>query len=343
MKTLVWTGPNTMVVEETEKPSPNQGEVLIQVDVVGICGSEIEGFLGHNSLRVPPLVMGHEFCGHIVELGDNISDLKIGQKAVVNPLISCGKCDRCVKGKENLCDHRQILGIHRPGAFAEYVVVPAANVHVISDEVSSFDAALAEPLACSVRGVRRALETEPFANVLVYGAGAIGLLNAFVAQIMGANKVIVTDINEERLVNIQKLGIEHTINSTTTDVKAEVERITDGAGIDVVIDAAGFLPTRSQAMEIINSGGVILNVGLGINETPLPINDQIRSEITILGTFTYTKQDFKDAIKLLVEGKISHQGWSEKRPLEAGQQSFTDLVNGQVVNSKIFLDLKEVR
>lgn len=342
MKTLVWIGPNEMVVEEREKPTIKGDEVLIEVDVVGICGSEIEGFLGHNSLRVPPLVMGHEFAGVVAEIGENVSGLKIGQKVVVNPLIACGRCDRCIKGTENLCDHRTIIGIHRPGAFAEFVAVPARNVHVIPDEMNVYDAALTEPLACSLRGVRRALAFEPFANVLVYGAGTIGLLSAFVAQILGANKVIVADLNEKRLETIQNVGIQHVIHSKTEDVKAAVERITLGAGVDVIVDAAGFVPTRTEALQVINAGGVILNIGLGVDETPLNINDQIRREITILGTFTYTAQDFKHALELLKEGKISHVGWSERRPLSNGQAAFTDLVQGRVTNSKIFLNVKEV-
>lgn len=327
-------------MKQAEKPVIKADEVLIEVDVVGICGSEIEGFLGHNSLRVPPLVMGHEFCGHIAELGENVNHLEIGQKAIINPLIACGRCDRCLRGTENLCDNREILGIHRPGSFAEYIAVPASSVVVISEELNSYSAALAEPLACSVRGVRRALASHPFANVLIYGAGAIGLLSGFVAKTLGANKVIMADINSERLETVKKAGIDYIINSRTTNLKEEVTKIAGQKGIDVIIDAAGFLPTRTEAIEVINLGGVILNIGLGINETPLPINDQIRSEITIMGTFSYTKQDFKDAVQLLEEGKITHEGWSERRPLEAGQEAFTELVNGQVINSKIFLELK---
>lgn len=339
MKTLMWTGPKTMVIENHETPSIKQDEVLIQVDAVGICGSEIEGFLGHNSLRKPPLVMGHEFSGTIVQLGESVNGLSAGAKAVVNPLISCGTCDRCRRGFVNICDTRQIIGIHRPGAFAEYVAVPASAICVVPRSIGSFRASLAEPLACSLRATRRALSAHPFANVLVYGVGTIGLLSAFVSKILGANKIIVLDVNDERLKTVKGVGIEYGINSRTEDVPARIVEITEGKGIDVIIDAAGFLPTRTQAFDLVNPGGVIMNIGLGINETPLPINNQIRSEITVLGSFCYTKQDFYDAIQLLVEGKISEEGWSEIRPLEAGEEAFSDLVAGKVTNSKIFLHL----
>lgn len=337
MKTLVWTAPRTMKIEQMDEPVIKSDEVLIKVEAVGICGSEIEGFLGHNSLRIPPLIMGHEFCGRIADVGKDVANLKIGSKVIVNPLISCGRCDRCRRGAENLCDNRKIIGIHRPGAFAEYVAVPASCVNVIHEDLNSYSAALAEPLACCLRAARRALSMHPFSNVMIYGAGAIGLLSAYVSKILGAGRVIVVDINDERLNNIQNAGIEFVINSKAENVESKIKKITQEKGVDVIIDAAGFLPTRTEAVKLINPGGIIMNIGLGIDETPLLINHQIRSEISILGSFCYTRQDFHDAVQLITEGKISHEGWSEIRPLESGPEAFIELVNGKVVNSKILL------
>lgn len=335
MKALIWTEPNKMEIQEVSIPALQKDEVLIKVDVVGICGSEIEGFLGHNSLRVPPLIMGHEFSG-VVENTDGSPDL-MGKRVVVNPLISCGKCNRCRKGLENLCDNRSILGIHRPGAFGEYVSVPSSAVLPIPDHLNSFAASLTEPLACSLRATKRAMANHPFANVVVYGAGTIGLLSAFVAKILGAENVIVLDLNQERLNTIQESGIAHVIQSNKENVEERVKEITGQKGLDIIIDAAGFVPTRQQAIKIINPGGVIMNIGLGVDETPIPINQTIRSEITELGSFCYTKQDFYEALQLLVNEQISEKIWSEVRPIESGHQSFVDLVSGNVVKSKIFL------
>lgn len=339
MKTLVWTGANTMQVEQYDLPAVKAGEVLIKVEAVGICGSEIEGFLGHNSLRIPPLVMGHEFSGKIVELGDNVKNLTVGDKVVANPLTSCGVCNRCRKGLENLCDTRSIIGIHRPGAFAEFVTAPASAIHVVPDTLDSYLASLTEPLACCLRAAKRALTLHPLANVLIYGAGTIGLLSGLVSQILGANKVILLDLNDDRLQTVQQAGIDFVVNPKSEDVPARIQEITNNEGIDVIIDAAGFAPTRQQAFELINPGGVIMNLGLGIDETPLRINHLIRSEITVLGSFCYTKQDFQDAVKLILEGKISKEGWSEIRPLEEGQQAFRELVAGKMAKSKIFLHI----
>lgn len=341
MKVLSWNGPKKMEIEEKQIPELKQNEVLIKVEAVGLCGSEIEGFLGHNSLRVPPLVMGHEFSGHIADIGESVTGVTKGTKVVVNPLLICGTCKQCRRGNETQCENRQIIGIHRSGAFAEYVAVPASAIVEVPEKLDSFAASLAEPLACTFRAVRRAMAAHTVPNILVYGAGAIGLLSSFVAKELGANKIIVADINEDRLQTLQEVGIENTLNNSKDDFEAKLEEIVGYKGIDVVIDAVGFQATRTQSAKVVNPGGMIMNVGLGIDETVVPINHYIRSEITILGSFCYSRQDFQDAVQLLVEEKVTPKGWTEVRTLEDGQQSFMDLVNGEVKNSKIFLDLNK--
>ncbi|RKL65053.1 galactitol-1-phosphate 5-dehydrogenase [Salipaludibacillus neizhouensis] len=338
MKVLSWNGPKRIDVEDRPVPEIKRDEVLVKVDVVGICGSEIEGFLGHNSLRIPPLVMGHEFSGYVEKIGEEVTHLSEGTKVVVNPLINCGHCAKCRKGLENLCDERQIIGIHRPGAFAEFVAVPGSAVIEVPSTLDSYTASLAEPLACCLRASRRAVANHSFSNVLIYGAGAIGVLSAFVAKNLGASRVIVADINDDRLKTVREVGIKDTLNPNDENFEQNIKAIAGDKGIDVIIDAVGFLPTRKQAANLINTGGVIMNIGLGIDETPLPINNFIRSEVTVLGSFCYTKQDFYDAVQLLVDSKINIKGWTEVRKLDEGHQSFMDLIENKVEKSKIFLD-----
>jgi len=337
MKTLLWTKAQVMEMQELEKPEVKSDEVLVKVEAAGVCGSEIEGYLGHNSLRVPPLVMGHEFAGTIAEVGSAVNNLALNDRVVVNPLISCGNCGSCRKGYENLCETRQIIGIHRPGGFAEYVAVPASCIWRIPESLDFVTASLTEPLACSLRATKRAMAANPFANVVVYGAGAIGLLSALVAQMMGASNVIIFDINEKRLETVKNSGIEHALLSNDPDLKNKLAEIVGERGVDVIIDAAGFVPTRLQAIELINNGGTIMNIGLGVDETPIPVNVQIRREITFLASFCYTKQDFYEALEVLKSGKIKHDIWSEIRTLEEGDHAFQDLINNRVTNSKIFM------
>jgi 2-desacetyl-2-hydroxyethyl bacteriochlorophyllide A dehydrogenase len=346
VKSLVWTAPEKMEFKETDIPEPGADEVLIEVKAVGICGSEIEGYRGHNSLRVPPLVMGHEFSGIIRRLGSQVETegkkeetLRPGQRVTVNPLTFCGKCMRCQKGLVNLCDHRSIIGIHRPGAFAEYVVVPAQNVHVVPDETDFQRAALTEPLACSLRAARRALDIHPLANVVVIGAGAIGLLSAMACRLLGAAHVTILDTNDARLETALNIGVNAAFNPNKGDVKAYIARTCGEDAVDVVIDAAGFQPTRAMAIDLLHPGGTFMNIGLGIDDTVLPINRAIRSEIRMLGSFCYDQVDFHEAKKLLLSGKINHEGWTEARPLSEGPQAFKQLVEGSVSSGKIILTL----
>ncbi|UVI28535.1 zinc-dependent alcohol dehydrogenase [Paenibacillus spongiae] len=338
MNALVWVANETMQWEPRPDPVPLPSEVLIQVKAVGICGSEIEGYLGHNSLRIPPLVMGHEFCGEIVGMGSEVSGLRAGQKVVVNPLLFCGQCRSCMKGLTQLCEKRNIIGIHRSGAFGELVSVPAQAVVPVPDSISPFRAALSEPLACSLRATKRAMAGHSLPNVLVFGAGGIGLLCAMSARILGASKIAIVDRNPDRLAMTKRLALGEVINSAAEDIRSKALELFGGEGVDVVIDAAGFQDTRDTAVRLLNSGGTLMNIGLGIDDTSLPMNHLTRQEITILGSFCYTREDFSDAVALLVSGRVTEEGWTEIRPLSEGGNAFAELVSGRVHHGKIILD-----
>lgn len=337
MKALVWNAPEQMDMQQMDAPTVKAGEVIIRTETVGICGSEIEGYLGHNSLRKPPLIMGHEFAGELVSIGPGVEHLQPGQRVVVNPLIYCGTCPSCVRGLTQLCSSRQIIGIHRSGAFAEYVAVPASTVSVIADHLSTKRAALTEPLACSLRATRRAMARHPFGNVLVIGAGGIGLLCAKVARILGASTVLVMDTNEERLKLAAAQGADLTVQPGKQDLTEIVRDQLGSRGLDVVIDAVGLQPTRDTAIKAVNPGGTVMYIGLGIDETTVPVNYAIRSEIDLLGSFCYSRQDFADSLHLLTTAQVTEEGWTEVRKFEEGPQSFRDLVQGKVSNGKIFL------
>lgn len=333
MKAIVYLGPEQLALENKEVPVLKSGEALIRVEAVGICGSELEGYLGHSAVRKAPLVMGHEFCGIIEQLAPDVEGLSIGAKAIVNPLISCGTCDRCRIGKGNICRSRQIVGIHRPGAFADYVAVPASNIYIVPDEMDANLASLAEPLAVCIHAIK--LGFRPFEDLIIFGAGPIGLLTLQAARAMGARQALVIDRQPERLAFTEQLGA-----ATATPDQAEetVRTLFAGRGTDTIIDCVGVTATREQSIQLINPGGVIVAVGLGHDTSALSMNHVVRQEISLVGSYTYSDADFEQAVHLLISGSISNANWATTCTLEEAPAAFASLVNGTAKYSKIVIN-----
>lgn len=336
MKALVYQGPKQLSLEEHAIPEPKPGEAILRVVAVGICGSELEGYLGHSSIRKAPLVMGHEFCGVIDKLADDVGDFAVGDKVIVNPLISCGACDRCRIGKGNICRNRQIVGIHRPGAFAEYVAVPANNMYRVPAGMDANLASLAEPLAVCIHAVKLGLG--PYEDLMIYGAGPIGLLTLQAALTMGAHRVLVIDRQQDRLGFAKWLGAE----VATPEQAEEAHASLFGArGVDTIIDCVGVQSTREQAIRKVNPGGTIVSVGLGQDQSLLSMNHVVRQEITIVGSYTYSDDDFEQAVILLSQGKITREHWSTTCSLTEAIDNFEALTDGSAKFSKIIINPSE--
>src|SRR5512132_4270463 len=198
MKAIVWHGPGRMTIEERPDPvDPGSGELIVRPEAVGICGSEVEGYLGHMGNRRPPLVMGHEFAGVVVAAGDGAGAWE-GARVAVNPLAGCGHCRLCRAGQENLCPQRTLIGVHRDGAFADLVTAPAANARALPDGVPARVGALVEPLANGVHAVRLALAGDPVTRAVVIGAGTIGLMTLQAALLSGIAHVAVLEPHGQR-------------------------------------------------------------------------------------------------------------------------------------------------
>lgn len=349
MQALVWLGPRDMVQRAEPIPKLATDEVLIAVGAVGICGSELGGFLGHNSLRVPPLIMGHECAGQVVQVtGGTFATGKIatvGTRVTFNPLVVCGTCDRCISGKSNLCRRRQLVGAHRPGAFAQYVAVPARQCYPLPDSspalapgasVSLIAGSLAEPLACSIRAVALS-GVQPQESLLILGAGPIGLCAVAAARAQGIEQIIVSDVAPQRLEIARRWGASDIVNAREQDVVAFVQDNFPG-GVDRVIDAVGATPVRAQAIRAVVPGGRAVFIGLHDEESVLPANYIIRQEITVTGSFAYTADDFAKAIDLLKHGVVQPSAdWLEERPLSDGPAAFAELVDGKASVAKIVL------
>ena len=325
MKALVYTGGKTMEFRTVDDPRPAAGEALIRVRASGICGSDMHAWAGHDERRPAPLVLGHEAAGEIVGFGGAV------RRVTVNPLVTCGKCEACVAGRDKLSASRQIISMPpREGAFAELLAMPEGNLVNVPDHVSLESAALCEPLACGWHAVRLAKTTlgGDLAEVrcLVLGGGAIGLGAALAFRAQGGSRVTIVEPNSSRRNRI----IE------TEDIKCLAAANDDGAP-DLVIDAVGIAATRASASKLVQPGGLIMHIGLGAAEGGLDVRRMTLQEITFIGTYTYTMADFQATADAIFAGKLGKLSWIEKRPLKMGAQAFDDISTGQCAAPKIIL------
>jgi len=334
MQALVWTAPRRMEMQEQDVPDLHADEVLIKVAYAGICGSELSGYLGHNALRVPPLIMGHEFSGSIVAVGDNVDHLHIDQPVTVNPLYCKGESDLQKRGLDQLCPTRQLIGAHQPGAFAQFVAVPARTVTVLPDGLSLRVGALTEPVGCAVRIGELAGDIHG-EDCLVIGAGPIGLLTTQVLLLNGAKRVFIADLDAERLAMGGQLGAV-TINPASEDVVQTIKDTCDG-GVAVAVDAVGLKVTRAQCVSSTRPTGTVILSGLHEEVSEMPAADIIRREIVVRGSFAYSPANFGQAVSLLAEGKIHLTDWTIDAPLADGGKWFDRLIDAPGNVAKVLL------
>jgi len=323
MKALVYDGVETLGYRDVPDPQPLEGECLIKVEAVGICGSDMHAYLGHDARRPAPLILGHEAAGTIEGGVHN------GARVTVNPLVTCGTCAACQNGRENLCPERKIISMQpREGAFAEYVSMPWSNLVDVPDDIPLTKAALAEPLAVSWHAARLALEALHDGSerrALVIGGGAIGLAAALALRAMDVTDVTIVEPNDDR-----RRFLSETCNAHAVD-KAHGQ-------FPLIIDAVGYAATRATASALAKPGGVIAHVGLGEDADGLNVRRMTLQEITFIGTYTYTAQDFRDTSQAIFDGRLGALNWFQTRSLSNGAQAFKDLRAGAVAAPKIILD-----
>jgi len=312
MKALVYDGVEQMGYREVPDAQQREGEHLIRVAAVGICGSDMHAYLGHDNRRPAPLILGHEAAGVIV------GGPRDGDRVTVNPLVTCGTCLACKSGRENLCASRQIISMPpREGAFAQLISMPEQNLVTAPEEVPLDKAALAEPLAVSWHAVRLALQALHPAQerrALVIGGGAIGLAAALALRAMGVEDVTLSEPNEARRDFLQTQCGQNAVPTA------------DGQ-FSIVIDAVGYAATRAAASSMASPGGVIAHV----------IRRMTLQEITFIGTYTYTAQDFRDTAQAIFDGRLGPLDWFDKRNLSEGYTAFQELRAGRVAHPKIVL------
>ena len=329
MKALVYTGTNALEVRDEPMPDPDPDQVLVQVQAAGICGSDMHAYLGHDERRPAPLILGHEAAGLVMSGPDE------GRRVTINPLVPCGDCRACRSGRENLCGKRQIISMPpRQGAFAQYVAMRPENLVTVPDAVSFQVASLAEPLACGWHAVRLASQARPGgvsdATCVVLGGGAIGLGAALSLAAFGAHDIHIAETNALRHPALEAAGPFRVFDPTGD------RPVADGAA-DIVIDGVGLAATRKAASRLACPGGVIVHIGLGDSEGGLDIRRMTLQEITFIGSYTYTAQDFRDTAAAIFDGRLGRLDWIEPRPLADGLQAFRDIHEGRAAAPKIVL------
>jgi L-iditol 2-dehydrogenase len=340
MKALLLSKYRQLEVAETANPNIGDDDVLIRVEACGICGSDVHGYDGSSGRRIPPIVMGHEAAGTIVEVGSGVRGLSQGDRVTLDSTVYCGQCTNCLRGQINLCDQRQVLGVscgeyRRAGAFAEYVAAPARIVHKLADSISFPEASMLEAVAVAMHAVSLA-ETPPDSTALVIGAGTIGLLILQALRGTGCSRVFITDVDSTRLKLAKELGATETILADA-DTLARVSALSGGMGVDVALEAVGRTETIKSAIQSVRKGGTVVLVGNISPEVTIPLQVVVSRQIRLQGSCA-SSGEYPHAIELMAKGAINVKPLiSAIAPLEDGPRWFERLYSHEPNLMKVVL------
>ena len=332
MQALVYTGTNKIDFREEKDPIAKPGETIIKVKASGICGSDMHAYHGNDERRIPPLILGHEVSGTSLDGKFKNKDV------VINPLISCENCDYCKNESEHLCPERTMIGmstpIKREGGLAELVSVPEKNIFEVPEKLSIKEAALAEPAAVALHAVLLAEQNlkKPLSEckILIQGAGAIGLLCGLVLnKEKKTTNIIMSDPNKKRLDECSKYLKANFVSPNDKSIKAN--------NFDLILESVGLEATRHQAIKSIAPGGTILHIGLTQPSGTFDFKKLTIQEVTLVGTYCYTNNDFQKTLEILKEKRLGDLGWIDFRDLKKGSEAFQEIHNGSCVAPKIIL------
>lgn len=331
MKAMIYKQPGEMVLEDRPYPTLLPGEVILQVNVAGICGSELHGYLGHDKSIAPGMIFGHEFAGTVAESAS--ARFPVGTLVTSNSAITCGVCDFCKQGRDNLCVDRRRIGKSRPGAFADYIAVPVSALIELPQDIDPIKAALVEPMATSMHGINMAMRVmvRPIAEAkaLVLGGGSIGLIAALLMKSFGCRDVTLGEINPLRRQSAHKIVGCDTYDPGATPLPE--------AAFDFVFDAVGAKATMASAFKAIKRGGVITLVGLHDQEAVLDIQKLTRAGITLIGGANYPTTELRASVKAIHAGIFDDLSWVQVRSLDEGPRAFAQLAEASYPFAKVVL------
>ena len=341
MKALLLTAPSTFEFTDVPTPTTSPGEVRIDVQACGICGSDIHGMDGRSGRRIPPIVMGHEAAGVISEISAEVADWKIGDRVTFDSTEFCGECEECQRGNFNLCANRKVLGVscgdyRRHGCFAEQVVLPARILHRIPDSLSFEKAAFAEPVAIALHAVNLAPETfdQP---AIVIGAGLIGLLVIQALKARGWKTVIAVDLDESRLALAKQLGASETFSAKQENLAIHLREICGGDGAQLAFEVVGAAAPVDLAIRSVCKGGTVVLVGNLQPSVPMPLQEVVTRQISLKGSCACAGE-YPEAIRRIEDGSIRVEPLlSASVPLAGGGEWFARLANNTEGLLKVIL------
>lgn len=345
MQALVKFGYNDGDVEIRDIPEPQPGpdEVLLQVKAAGVCGSDVHMWRNHQSWKVKlPLVLGHEFSGVVVQVGERVAGFNPGDRVACETAASvCGRCVYCLSGNYNMCPHRLGYGALADGAFTRYVAARLQILHHIPDNVPFEHAALTEPICVAYNALVEKTLINPGDTVVIQGPGPIGIMALQVARLRGAGTLIVigAEIDSRRLAVAAELGAHYTLTLPKDDPVKLARSLGDGFGADLVVDCTGVSQALRQSLELVRPNGRITKIGWGPQPLDFNLDPLVGKAVTLQGSFSHTYPTWERALQLLSTGQVNLQPViGGLYPLRRWEEAFRAMESGKNVKSVLVLD-----
>ena len=306
MKAIQIVKPGELKIIDMEKPHiDDKNNILVKMRAAGICGSDVGIYHGTNAAATYPRVIGHEMVGVVEEIGSNVRKLKVGDRIIVNQVVSCGDCYPCRHNRGNVCDHLEVRGVHRDGGYREYMVVPEEDCYILPDNLSDADAVMIEPTTIAIQSLSRA-EVEDDDTLFIIGCGALGSSILRIARLTNA-KIIVGDIVDDKLSDALNKGAHYAVNLSHDDFEQKIKEYSNGRGPTVTIDAACTKDSLMNAIKVTGNAGRVITMGFSISPTEVNQFLITSKELDVRGSRLQNKK-FGEAIKLINEGKIDLSG-----------------------------------
>lgn len=338
MKQAIMTAPGKIEIRKIDVPTPGEGEVLLRIRRIGVCGSDIHVYHGKHPYTSYPVVQGHEYSATVEALGPGVSGLRIGQLVTSQPQITCGECAPCKRGDYHICDKLKVEGFQAPGCAQELWVTKADRIVPLPETFSYEQGALIEPVAVAVHAVSRAGDLRG-RRVAVLGAGPIGNLVAQVAKAAGA-KVLITDVSDYRLDIARQCGLEHTSNPSEESLAEAKARVFGADGFDVALECVGIEATMTAAIENIEKGGTIVVVGVFGERPRVDLGLVQDRELNIHGTLMYKRQDYIKAVDLVSSGQVCTEPLISKHfSMEEYMEAYRFIDQARDKTMKVFINI----